>query len=140
MNRLLRKWETAKGLLPKAEINDTGQVVGVVYYGTTATPMKETLALLENSGIYVDTMRIRSFPFGEEVESFLSFHQFNFLIEQNRDAQMKTLLVNELGISPDQIESVLYFGGMSISADFIYDSIVGFYSELNIARLREVAS
>ena len=140
MQRLLTKWETAREMLPKAEIEDTDQSTGVIYYGTSAIPMKETLMLLSDAGVVVDTMRIRSFPFGPEVEEFISSHQPVFLIEQNRDAQMKTLLVNDLGLNPDEIESVLYFGGMSISADFIFSSIVDYYDQMNIPRLQEVAS
>ena len=140
MQRLLTKWETAREILPKAAIEDTDQSTGVIYYGTTAIPMKETLMLLADAGVVVDTMRIRSFPFGPEVEEFISSHQPVFLIEQNRDAQMKTLLVNDLGLNPDVIESVLYFGGMSISADFIFTSIVDYYDQMNIPRLKEVAS
>ena len=96
--------------------------------------------LLAEAGVAVDTMRIRSFPFGPEVEEFIASHQPVFLIEQNRDAQMKTLLVNDLGLNSDAIESVLYFGGMSISADFIFSSIVDYYDQMNIPRLQEVAS
>lgn len=140
MQRLLTKWETAREMLPKAEIEDSDQSTGVIYYGTSAIPMTETLMLLADAGVMVDTMRIRSFPFGPEVEEFISSHQPVFLIEQNRDAQMKTLLVNDLGLNPDQIESVLYFGGMSISADFIFSSIVDYYDQMNIPRLQEVAS
>lgn len=140
MQRLLTKWETAREMLPNAEIEDSDQSTGVIYYGTTAIPMTETLMLLADAGVMVDTMRIRSFPFGPEVEEFISSHQPVFLIEQNRDAQMKTLLVNDLGLNPDQIESVLYFGGMSISADFIFSSIVDYYDQMNIPRLQEVAS
>lgn len=140
MQRLLTKWETARKMLPIAEIEDSDQSTGVIYYGTTAIPMTETLMLLADAGVMVDTMRITSFPFGPEVEEFISSHQPVFLIEQNRDAQMKTLLVNDLGINPDQIESVLYFGGMSISADFIFSSIVDYYDQMNIPRLQEVAS
>ena len=140
MMRLLKKWETIRDLLPKAEINDSGQSNGLIYYGTTATPMKEALSMLEQRDIFVDTMRIRSFPFGKEVENFISIHEYVFLIEQNRDAQLKTLLVNDLNIDPDRILSILYFGGMSISADFIVNSVHDYYDELNIAVLREVAS
>ena len=103
--------------------------------------MKEALSMLEQRDIFVDTMRIRSFPFGKEVENFISIHEYVFLIEQNRDAQLKkTLLVNDLNIDPDRILSILYFGGMSISADFIVNSVHDYYDELNIAVLREVAS
>lgn len=140
MQRLLTKWETARKVLPPADIEDSDQSTGVIYFGTTAIPMKETLMLLEEAGVTVDTMRIRSFPFGPEVEEFIASHQPVFLIEQNRDAQMKTLLVNDLGLNSDVIESVLYFGGMSISADFIFSSIVDYYDQMNIPRLQEVAS
>ena len=139
MDRLLVKWETARKILPAAEISSVGTEAGIIYYGTSSTPMSEALEFLENQGLPHDTMRLRSFPFGPEVSSFIDTHDIIFLIEQNRDAQMKTLLVNELDYLPSNIQSILYYGGMSISADFIYSEIMDFYRETGLRFPREVA-
>ena len=140
MDRLLRKWETASSLMPEPEVTDTGARAGILYYGTTAAPVPEALDRLREEGVELDTLRIRAFPFNDAVRDFIDRHEIVFLAEQNRDAQMKTLLVNELGIDPARIESVLYYGGFSISADTIYTQINDFYEVRRLPRLREVGS
>ena len=85
-------------------------------------------------------MRFRAFPFSDAVVDFIESHEILFLAEQNRDAQMKTLLVNELGIDPNRIVSVLYFGGFSISADTIHEQVIDYFETNNLARLEEVRS
>ena len=130
MDRLLQKWETLRTLVPAAEWCGTSSSYGIIYYGTTATPMNESLAILCEQKLELDTLRIRSFPFGNEVREFIDNHEFLFLVEQNRDSQMKTLLVNELGFSAVKIRSILYYGGMSISVDFIVDRVLSELSEL----------
>lgn len=140
MDRLLRKWDGIKDKVPGPEIFAEGNVAAVIYYGSTTTPMREALQLLDEEGIRVDTLRLRAFPFIDEVADFINAHEYVFLVEQNRDAQMKTLLVNELDIVPSQIQSVLYYGGMSISADFIASEILQYYQSNNVLRLRQVQS
>ncbi len=140
MDRLLSKWETAKTLLPAAEIHSEERRAGIIYYGTTTTPMSECLALLDEQGIELDTMRIRAFPFGPEVVEFIDNHEIVFMVEQNRDAQMKMLMTNELDLLPSSIQSILYYGGMSISADFIVDEILSYYQTNNIPRIKVVSS
>ena len=88
----------------------------------------------------MDTMRIRAFPFADEVRDFIDGHDTVILVEQNRDAQMKTLLVNELGIDPERIDSILYYGGVAISADYICSEIMSLFEHNNLFLLREVAS
>ena len=140
MERLQLKWQTARGLVPKAEINGRGGRVGVLYYGTTALPIPEALDKLAVSGIHLDTCRVRAFPFGEEVEAFVADHDLIFVVEQNRDAKMRTLLVNELQTDPAKLIPILYFAGLSISADFIDAQISEYYEEHKLARLTEVTS
>ena len=140
MERLQLKWETARALMPAAEVHSEGSNIGCIYYGSTAVPIQESHDLLAEMGIRIDTMRIRAFPFGGEVEDFIADHETIILIEQNRDAQMKTLLVNELNIDPREIRSVLYYGGVSITASFINDTIIDICIENNLPRIREVAS
>ena len=140
MERLLLKWETAKTLVPKPEVDSSGNRVGVMFYGTTATPMQEAMDLLAKEGIALDTCRIRAFPFGEEVVDFVEAHELVFLVEQNRDAQMRTLLINECEFPPERIASILYYAGLSISADTIQQQILEYYVENKLPRLTEVKS
>ena len=134
MERLLRKFETARGLLPrpvlKAAAKRTG--VGVLHYGSTAPAMDEAQALLARDDLRVDTLRIRAFPLAPEVAEFVRDHERVFVVEQNRDAQMRTLLTTDLGIAPAQLTSVLHFSGMPITARFIVREIAN--------RLRRPAS
>ena len=139
MDRLLAKWETAKTLVPAPAIVDCGRDAAIVFYGTTAAPIPEALERLAAAGVELDTMRVRGFPFAEDVRSFIERHDIVFLAEQNRDAQMKTLLVNELGIDPAVFVSVLYYGGFSISADTIFEQVLGYYEERKTPLLRAVS-
>ncbi len=140
MDRLLRKWGTAKTLVPLPEIVDGDQKACIIYYGTTEMPMSEALDRLSDDGIQLDTMRLRAFPFGEAVTDFIDKHEILFVAEQNRDGQMRTLLVNELGIDPNRFIPVLYYGGLSISADTIHEQILAYYTDHNLPRLKEVQS
>ena len=140
MDRLLKKWDTAKTIVPSPEIVDGDAQAGIIYYGTTAMPMDEALDRLSDEGIHLDTMRLRAFPFSEAVEAFIDQHELLFVAEQNRDAQMRTLLVNELEIDPARFISVLYYGGFSISADTIHEQILAYYTDHNLPRLKEVQS
>ena len=140
MKRLLVKWQTASKLLPEAEISTGASHVGVLYYGTTALPMPEALDLLADEGIRLDTCRVRGFPFSEEVVNFINEHDLVFVVEQNRDAQMRTLLVNEQDVSPAKLVPVTYYAGLSISADFIQRSIAEYFQVNKISRLTEVQS
>ena len=140
MDRLLRKWDTAKTLVPLPEIVDCDQKACIIYYGTTEMPMSEALDRLSDDGIQLDTMRLRAFPFGEAVTDFIDKHEILFVAEQNRDGQMRTLLVNELGIDPNRFIPVLYYGGLSISADTIHEQILAYYTDHNLPRLKEVQS
>ena len=140
MERLQKKWQTARTMVPAAQIADKGQAVGVLYYGTTALPMPEALDNLAESGIHMDTCRVRAFPFGEEVEQFIASHDLVFVAEQNRDGQMRSLLINELQTNPTKLISVLYYAGLSISADTITEQISDYYIENKLSRVTEVQS
>ena len=140
MERLQRKWQTARTIVPAAQIVDKGQSVGVLYYGTTSLPMPEALDNLMQSGIHMDTCRVRAFPFGDEVEQFIATHDLIFVAEQNRDGQMRSLLINELQINPAKLISVLYYAGLSISADTITEQISDYYIENKLSRVTKVQS
>jgi len=140
MDRLSLKWRTAATLVPKAEIASTGQRAGIIFYGTSALPMQEALDLLAAEGIHLDSMRIRAFPFGPEVRAFIDAHDTLFVVDQNRDAQMRTLLINELELDPARLVSVRYYGGLSISADHIQRKVSEHYTARKLPRLTEVKS
>jgi 2-oxoglutarate ferredoxin oxidoreductase subunit alpha len=125
MQRLLKKFETAKSVVPKPIFKPANKPTnyGVLYYGSTSFAMNEAIDRLEAQNLYLDTMRIRAFPFNKDVEDFIASHDKVFLIEQNRDAQLKTLLVNECGIDPSRIISVLHYDGTPITALFITNTI-----------------
>ncbi len=140
MERLQKKWQTARTMVPEARIANLGHSVGVLYYGTTALPMPEALDNLAESGIHMDTCRVRAFPFGDQVEQFIASHDLVFVAEQNRDGQMRLLLINELQTNPAKLISVLYYAGLSISADTITEQISDYYIENKLSRVTEVQS
>jgi 2-oxoglutarate ferredoxin oxidoreductase subunit alpha len=125
MNRLLRKWETMKSHMPAPIRRDAKRRTpdGVIYMGSTDPAMAEALAALEKDGVHLDALRVRAFPFGDEVFEFIRAHEQVFVVEQNRDAQLKSLLVNEGGVHPARLVSVLHFDGTPITARFITRSI-----------------
>ncbi len=123
MERLARKWETAKTLMPAPEIVERNARIGVVYFGTTTDAAREAMAKLAERGVMLDEMRLRAFPFSDDVRAFIENHEQVFVIEQNRDAQMRTLLVNELGVSPSHLTPILHYNGQPITASFIQEAL-----------------
>ncbi len=140
MERLLKKWQTAATLIPEAEITDNGCEAGAIYFGTTSLPMPECMDLLAHDGIHVDTCRVRGFPFGPEVVDFINSHKVVFIVEQNRDGQLRKLLINEHDFAPDKLVPVTYYAGLSISADFIQNAVTEYFAEHKLARITEVKS
>jgi 2-oxoglutarate ferredoxin oxidoreductase subunit alpha len=137
MQRLLKKFETAKTLVPKPILNASKEPArfGAIYFGSTSPAMYEALDALSRQGIYVNALRVRSFPFQDEIFDFVSSHSKVFVIEQNRDAQLKTLLVNDAGINPASLISVLHYDGTPITARFITEAIAGVVAALNVRPL-----
>ncbi|MCA6321206.1 MAG: 2-oxoacid:acceptor oxidoreductase subunit alpha [Phenylobacterium sp.] len=125
VQRLLRKFETAKSFVPAPELRPAGAPTrdGVIYYGSTGPAMHEALGLFERQGRRLDALRIRAFPFSSEVDDFLASHDRIFVVEQNRDAQLRTLLMAENGGDPDRLVPILHFDGTPITARFIVSSI-----------------
>ena len=125
MERLVHKFNTAKKLVPGPVFGQDCQTstLGLIYFGTTASSVPEAMEMLNERGIKMDTMRIRSFPFSAEVESFIDSHEKVFLVEQNRDAQLRSLLVNECEIDPARIVPVLNYDGFPITAKCIVDLV-----------------
>jgi len=125
MERLSKKWDTAKTLVPAPRIkrNDRAAAWGVIFFGTSTYASYEAIEMLDKKGIALDTMRLRGFPFQDEVREFIDHHETLFVIEQNRDGQMRTLLINELGIVLDKLVSVAHIDGTPIDARYISQSI-----------------
>ncbi|MBK8323179.1 MAG: 2-oxoacid:acceptor oxidoreductase subunit alpha [Betaproteobacteria bacterium] len=142
MERLLRKFETAKHYMPKPEVRPGAKPsrYGAIYYGSTAPAMEEALALFEAEGIHLDALRVRAFPFQDTVIDFVNDHDHVFVIEQNRDGQLRTLLVAEGAIDPSRLGSVLHFDGTPITARFIHGDIAKRLSALQVTPLRRTVA
>ena len=121
MERLLRKFATAADLVPQPVLRPAAlpTLIGVLYFGSTSPAMQEALDQLAAEGIAINAMRLRAFPFPASVKAFLDEHSTVFVVEQNRDAQMHSLLVNELSVDPAQLVKVLHYDGTPITARFI---------------------
>jgi 2-oxoglutarate ferredoxin oxidoreductase subunit alpha len=112
---------------------------GVLYFGSTSAAMNEALDAFERQGIHLDALRIRAFPFADEVVDFIRRHEQVFLVEQNRDAQLRTLIMNECGVDPAKVVAVLHYDGTPITARYIIGEISSRLAALKVAPLREVA-
>ncbi|MBT3175632.1 MAG: 2-oxoacid:acceptor oxidoreductase subunit alpha [Desulfobacula sp.] len=125
MERLSRKWVTARTLVPAPRIKRSGKPAtwGAIFFGTSTYATYEAIEMLDKKGIALDTMRLRGFPFQDEVLEFIDQHKKLFVIEQNRDGQMRTLLINELGIVLNKLVSVTHIDGTPIDARYISQSI-----------------
>ena len=143
MERLRRKFETAKKLVPAPILQSASQPTryGAIYYGSTSPAMAEAYALLEAQGIHVDTLRVRGFPFSDEVIDFVNAHDYVFVVEQNESGQLRMLLINEGEIDPKRLIRVLHYDGTPITARFISGKISNALSEHKITPIRkQVAS
>ena len=141
MQRLLRKFETAKDLVPRPLRRDADKPTryGVIYYGSTAPAMDEAIAMLEGRGNRLDMLRVRAFPFHHDVPDFIAEHDFVFMVEQNRDAQLRSLIVNECGIDPVRLVPILHYDGTPITARFIARAIGEHLDALKVTPLRVVS-
>jgi 2-oxoglutarate ferredoxin oxidoreductase subunit alpha len=142
MQRLLRKQDTAKGILPKPLRTNAQKPTrfGVIYYGSTAPAMLEAAEILGQRGHGLDLLRIRAFPFHQDVASFIADHDFVFVVEQNRDSQLRSLVVNEMGIDPVRLVPILHYDGSSITARFISGAIGDRLDALKVTPLRKAMS
>ena len=125
MERLLKKFATAATMVPQPVLRLAAEKteLGVIYFGSTSPAMQEALEALAERGVHLDALRLRAFPFPDSVAQFLARHARVFVVEQNRDGQMRTLLVNELDIDPARLVPVLHFDGTPITARFVVNAI-----------------
>ncbi len=124
MDRLMKKWQTAKALVPRARIEGAGSKFGIVSLGSGDSAVREALAVLAAEGVAIDYLRVRAFPFGEEVERFLAEHELLFVVEQNRDAQLRSLLTLETAVEKAKLRSLLHYSGLPVSSRFIVEGVL----------------
>jgi len=125
LDRLTRKFHTAKRLVPKAVIEQDPKIdIALVAYGSSDGAVREALDILAAHGLHANYMRLRAFPFGEDVEKFLEAHKLVFVVEQNRDAQMRALLTLETRVEKHQLRSLLHYSGLPISSEFIVKGVL----------------
>lgn len=121
MDRLLKKWNTAKDMVPAPYLyqKENKSPYGLIFFGTSTYSAEEAMDTMASSGLKFDAMRLRAFPFNQTVEDFINTHEKVFVIEQNRDGQMRILLINELNVNPQKMIPVLNYDGMPITAHAI---------------------
>jgi 2-oxoglutarate ferredoxin oxidoreductase subunit alpha len=137
LDRLLKKWDTAKKVVPRAIVHGTADAtaqseIGIVSIGSCDGAIREALDVLKALDVGVDYMRVRSFPFGEDVERFLAAHKLLFIVEQNRDAQFRALLTLETAVEKSKMRSLLHYNGLPVSSSFI---VAGVLAEIRPRRL-----
>ena len=146
MERLMRKFETAKTLVPQPMLRAARTLDkrptknGVLYFGSTSPAMTEALDRLDELGHNLDAMRLRAFPFSAAVVDFIESHERVFIVEQNRDGQMRGMLINECSIDPAKMIAVLHYDGTPITARFIVGGIADTLAGFNVAPMRKVAA
>jgi len=142
MQRLLRKFETAKEMVPRPILRAAAKPThyGVIYYGSTSPAMDEAVDTLADRGNHLDMLRVRAFPFHSDVTDFIADHDFVFVVEQNRDAQLRMLVVNECGVDPVRLVPVLHYDGTPITARFIARAVAEHLDALKVKPLRRVMS
>ncbi len=125
MERLLKKWDIAKNTVPAPYLyqQENKSPYGLVFFGTSTYSAEEAMDIMRQGNISFDAMKLKAFPFNKTVEDFINSHEKVFMIEQNRDAQMRSLLINELNVNPQKLISVLNFDGMPITAHTIMSQI-----------------
>ena len=142
MQRLIRKFETAKDLVPRPLQANAAKPTkyGVIYYGSTSPAMDEAIHMIEARGHLLNRLRLRAFPFHSSVTSFVADHDFVFVVEQNRDGQLRSLIVNECSIDPVRLVPILHYDGTPITARFITRAIADHLDALKVTPLRKVVS
>jgi 2-oxoglutarate ferredoxin oxidoreductase subunit alpha len=126
LDRILRKFHTASTLVPEPEIilRDQGGKIGIIYFGANAPAVHEALGGLEREGVRLNALRLKAFPFTREVLGFCAAHDRIFVVEQNRDSQMRTLLIAEGGVPASKLIAANCYDGMPMTAAFVRDAVL----------------
>ena len=141
LDRLRKKWDTAKRLVPRAVIDATaGSEIGLVSIGSCEGAIHEAIDILKTHDVTVDYMRVRAFPFSEDVERFLAAHKVLFVVEQNRDAQFRSLLTLETDVEKSKLRSLLHYNGLPISSTFIVEGVLAEIRPRDIERRKDAAA
>ncbi len=125
IDRIQKKWETARGYVPAPEFYQQGHSApdGILFFGTTTYAALEAMDIMKSKALQIDAMRIKALPFSQSVEDFVAMHERVFVVEQNRDAQFRSLLMIELNIAPDKLVPILNYDGLPITAFDIAEQI-----------------
>ncbi len=135
MQRLLIKMETAKGLLPlsRIKIKNPRARLGTIFYGTTTHAAYEIIDSLRNRGVEINSLRIRAFPFQQEVFDFVDTHELILVIEQNRDGQMRTLLINEGNLPPEKLVAITSYDGLPVASRVLGQTVEAALAQYGIS-------
>jgi len=134
IDRLAKKHAAAADFVPIPKIQTVDEPhFGVVTLGGCDLAVREAIGMLADRGIAADYMRVCGFPFAKSVETFLNKHEFNFVVEQNRDGQLSSLLTLETGVKKEKIRPILIYGGFPLSARHVVDAIQGSMGETDFA-------
>jgi 2-oxoglutarate ferredoxin oxidoreductase subunit alpha len=124
MDRLARKMETARTLVPPPVLDDTGHEIGIIAFGSSHWAVVEARDQLRARDVTTDYLLLKALPFAHEVARFVQRHRRVYVVEQNRDAQMAQLLRLDLGLGPDRVRSVRHYDGLPIDARHVSDEIL----------------
>ena len=125
LDRITKKFDTAREYLPHPiiNLNSPKSKIGIINFGSTNVALNDAMQDLTRNGIGINHLRIRAFPFSKSVVDFINDHEFVFVLEQNRDAQMKKLLISEEDLDTNKLISILNYDGMPLTANFIVNNI-----------------
>jgi 2-oxoglutarate ferredoxin oxidoreductase subunit alpha len=124
IDRIDRKIQQAARAVPPPLVRSaSGARLGLVTIGGCHAACVEALDLFAREGVAIDYLRVRGFPFGDEIRRFLEAHEVNFVVEQNRDAQLRSMLMLETGVPVEKLESVRYYGGFPMSAHHVMTGV-----------------
>lgn len=126
MQRLTKKFNLASQFLPSSECHQAEPKanVGLIFFGTSSHAIPEAVQQLKNHGLPADTLRIRAFPFDRHLTEFIEQHQAVFIIEQNRDSQMRTLLINELPLTKNNLFPIANYDGLPLTSQYIVNAVL----------------
>ena len=125
VDRLLVKWETARKMVPESEIvYSKFNKAAILTVGSGNGACKEALDRLDRQNVGLNYCRVRAFPFDESVREFIDKHDVVYVVEQNRDAQLRTLLMLDVEAPPDKLVSLLHYNGIPLNAGFVVEKVL----------------
>jgi len=124
VDRLRAKWETAKKYVPKPVVHFSEKnSVGIISVGSCDEAVREAIDILAEQGVGLNYMRVKAFPFNDDVQKFIDDHDKLYVVEQNRDAQLKSLLCLECSVADEKLGEILHYNGLPMTAGFVIDAI-----------------